>query len=163
MLLKEAKEILKKNGYRLVEDTEDSDDLEIQKDEYIRNRRRADRSGRGYHSSYDWRTKEGKARRDLNTLDPDGYWDDENHYNTKTDRNLHSKIWNAKSYNLIKALKDAGLKAAPHDYYDACVKKGKHTWYISVDSEYDEITVEDEMSDEEYTVNSIDELINLIG
>ncbi len=153
---------LKQNGYRLVEDTDDSDDLEIQKDEYIRNRRRADRFGRGSHSNYDWRTKEGKARRDLNALDPDGYWA-RDHYNTKTDRNLHSKIWNAKLYNLINALKDAGLKAAPHDYYDACVKKGKHTWYILVDSENDSILVQDEDDEEYTTVNSIDELINLIG
>lgn len=162
MLLSEAKEILKNNGYYLVEDTDDPDDLEIQKDEYIRNRRRADRFGRGNHSTYDWRTKEGKARHDLSTADPDGWYDGADHYHSKTERNLHDKIWNAKSYNLINKLKEAGLKAAPHDYYDACVKNGKHTWYISVDSENDSILVQDE-DNEEYTVNSFDELINLIG
>jgi len=65
MLLKEAKEILKKNGYRLVEDTEDSEDLEIEKDEFARRVKRRKATMKGQFDIYDHEDKESLRHPDL--------------------------------------------------------------------------------------------------
>ena len=57
MLLKEAEEILKKNGY-IVEDTEDSEDLEIEKDEFARRVKRRKATMKGQFDIYDHEDKE---------------------------------------------------------------------------------------------------------
>lgn len=132
MLLKEAEEILKKNGYRLVEDTEDSEDLEIEKDEFARRVKRRKATMKGQFDIYDHEDKESLRHPDL------------------TDRIAAAKKFNGGitasgdvKNDFVVEIEDLGWEEAGQDTYgddahlstlhDAWYKKiGKHHVFIYV-------------------------------
>lgn len=122
MLLKEAKEILKKNGY-IVEDTEDSEDLEIEKDEFARRVKRHKATRKGQFDIYDHEDKESLRHPDL------------------TDRIAAAKNFNGGitasgdvKNDFVVEIKDLGWKEAGRDIYgdDAHLSTLHDAWYKKI-------------------------------